>query len=161
MKPEFDVGHVAPRRATLRCGEHGHDLYEVRFEVACRGEPAGASQRLHVVRSSDCGATWDELGFKRQRSQWWAVFNTGLGGSQWPPAPEHVRDAYVKEGDFTIQYGNPFELGPQGEFFIWEMQYNAHRQRWRLSQFDLVPGAARARHQPAHHPIAPHLEPVP
>jgi hypothetical protein len=134
MKNECDLQSVVPSRESLRRILNEREIYEVRFEALSQRAAGGKVSRMHVFRSVDGGKTWLQIPFKRMWRQWWAILNGGLGGSLWPPAGEDVRDAYFKDGRFSICYGNLFEHGPDGQAYFWEIQYCPDRNQWEIGK---------------------------
>jgi hypothetical protein len=138
MAQMSDLRKVIPPREPLRCSLSDTDIYEVRFEVLPERGKAGNITRMLVLRSFDGGRTWRQLRLRRDWRQWWAIVNGGLGGSAWPPAGEDVKDAFVKDGRFTISYCNLYEHGPKGQLYVWEMQHDTTKDQWKLALLEEV-----------------------
>ena len=138
MKSELDLKAVVQNRESLCRTLNEQEVYEVRFETFSQRGTGGSVSRMQVFRSMDGGKTWRPIAFKRMWHQWWSIFNGGLGGSLWPPAGEDVRDAYFKDGRFSISYGNLFEHGADGQAYFWEIQYYPDRNRWEIRKVEEI-----------------------
>jgi hypothetical protein len=140
-KPEeLDLRTVLTRPEPVRCSVSAEEVYEVRFEVlACR-DRLGHTNRMHVLRSIDAGKTWQPVRIKRNwRKQWRAILVKGLGGLDWPPSREDFIAAYVKDGAFTVSYHGAYsEGGPNGQAYVWEMQYAPNIDRWNLAMLQEI-----------------------
>lgn len=133
---EVDLRTLIEQPASVRVALSDYELYEVRFEVLAARGAGGVAVLMWVFRSLDNGHTWNMLGLKRNwYRQWWAILKGGLGGS-WPPSWSDFREAYIKNGKFSIAYCNPYDPAPSGECCIWEMQYDPAIDRWDLSLLD-------------------------
>lgn len=139
MSTQLDLRTVIPPRQPLRCALSDREMYEVRIDVLRSHGSAGNVSRLAVLQSADGGQSWQKVRFRRNWwQQWWAIVNGGLGGSCWPPAGEDVRGAYVKDGKLSISYCNLRDHGPNGQSYVWEMQYDQKADRWDLALLEEV-----------------------
>ena len=129
----LDLRTVITPPKPVHCSVSECEMYEVRFEVLARRGPGGSTIRMYVLRSIDGGNTWEPVRFRRNwRRDWWAIFWKGLGGSSWPPGDD-FKDAYIKDGKLTICYSNLYEIGPKGQAYAWEMQYDTKADQWDIA----------------------------
>lgn len=133
-KPEeLDLRAISTPQPTLRCSISEHEIYEVRFETLRRYGSSGGTDTMRVFRSLDCGQAWQSVRLRRNWPRhWWSIFWHGLGGTHWPPDGNFVEAVYSKDGKLAISYCNPWELGLQGQAYVWEMVYDLRADTWDL-----------------------------
>ena len=136
---ELDLRTVITPSEPLRLSLSEQEIYEVRIEILPRRGSGGGTSRMDVLRSTDGGKTWRPIRLRRNwRRQWWAIIKDGLGGSCWPPAGDDIKDAYIKDGKFTISYWNLYEFGPKGQAYAWEMQYDTKADQWDIALLEEI-----------------------